>query len=209
MTFFMMLAGKVINLYNVISMNQDDYEYDDEVEEGENKPTALAVTPVEEEEIEDTLGGKALNAFSKLFFVLTIIGTVLAAVMVFLPIFLVIVGIISTIVWIVGIIFVSVFTLGLIWTSSDFKSFNEGWMAFNTSMFNSSNSLNEFAMSAVPFVLISGGIIITLSWLFTILGRVFDRVRISKYKGRIIGLTIITILYIVFLVLNIIIHQNS
>ena len=206
----MILAGKVINLYNVVSMNVEDYEYyDDEVEEAENKPTTLAVTSVEEEEVEDTLGGKALNAFSKLFFVLTIIGTVLAAIMVFLPIFLVIIGIISTIIWILGIIVLTVFTLGLIWTSKDFKSFNEGWMAFNTSMFNSSNSLNEFAMSVVPFVLVSGGIIIALSWLFTILGRVFDKIRINKYKGRIVGLTIITVLYIIFLVLNIIIHQNS
>lgn len=205
----MTLAGKVINLYNVSSMNEYDYEYEEEEVEEENKPTTLPVTQVEEEEEEDTLGGKALNAFSKLFFVLTIIGTVLAAVMVFLPIFLVIVGVISTILWIFGIIIVSIFTLGLIWTSSDFKSFNEGWMAFNTSMFNSTNSLTEFAISLVPFILISGGIIIALSWLFTILGRVFDRFRINKYKGRIVGLTIITVLYIIFLVLNIIIHQNS
>ena len=205
----MTLAGKVINLYNVSSMNEYDYDYENDEVEEEKKPTTLPVTQVEEEEEEDTLGGKALNAFSKLFFVLTIIGTVLAAVMVFLPIFLVIVGVISTIIWIFGIIIVSIFTLGLIWTSSDFKSFNEGWMAFNTSMFNSTNSLTEFAISLVPFILISGGIIIALSWLFTILGRVFDRFRINKYKGRIVGLTIITVLYIIFLVLNIIIHQNS
>ena len=205
----MTLAGKVINLYNVSSMNEYDYDYENDEVEEEKKPTTLPVTQVEEEEEEDTLGGKALNAFSKLFFVLTIIGTVLAAVMVFLPIFLAIVGVISTILWIFGIIIVSIFTLGLIWTSSDFKSFNEGWMAFNTSMFNSTNSLTEFAISLVPFILISGGIIIALSWLFTILGRVFDRFRINKYKGRIVGLTIITVLYIIFLVLNIIIHQNS
>ena len=177
--------------------------------EEDNNPVNLPVQQVEEKPIyEDTAGGRALNAFSKLFFVLTIIGTILAAVMVFLPIFLAIVGIISTIIWILGIILVTVFTIGLIWTSNDFKSFNDGWMAFNTSMFDSSNSLNEFAMSMIPFVLVSGGIIIGLSWLFTILGRVFDKFRMNKYKGRIIGLSIITVIYIVFLVLNIIIHNQ-
>ena len=177
--------------------------------EEDNNPVSLPVQQVEEKLIyEDTAGGRALNAFSKLFFVLTIIGTILAAVMVFLPIFLAIVGIISTIIWILGIILVTVFTIGLIWTSNDFKSFNDGWMAFNTSMFDSSNSLNEFAMSMIPFVLVSGGIIIGLSWLFTILGRVFDKFRMNKYKGRIIGLSIITVIYIVFLVLNIIIHNQ-
>lgn len=193
-------------------MIEEDNVYlneEEELDEEENKPVSLPVQQVEEKPIyEDTAGGRALNAFSKLFFVLTIIGTVLAAVMVFLPIFLAIVGIISTIIWILGIILVTVFTIGLIWTSADFKSFNEGWMAFNTSMFDSSNSLNEFAMNMIPFVLISGGIIIGLSWLFTILGKVFDKFRNNKYKGRIIALTIITVIYLVFLVLNIIIHNQ-
>ena len=193
-------------------MLEEDNDYlneEEELDKEENKANSLPVQQVEEKPIyEDKTGGRALNAFSKLFFVLTIIGTVLAAVMVFLPIFLAIIGIISTIVWILGIILVTVFTIGLIWTSTDFKSFNEGWMAFNTSMFNSSNSLNEFAMNMIPFVLISGGIIIGLSWLFTILGKVFDKFRMNKYKGRIIALTIITVIYLVFLVLNIIIHNQ-
>lgn len=193
-------------------MLEEDNDYlneEEELDKEENKANSLPVQQVEEKPIyEDKAGGRALNAFSKLFFVLTIIGTVLAAVMVFLPIFLAIIGIISTIVWILGIIIVTVFTIGLIWTSNDFKSFNDGWMAFNTSMFDSSNSLNEFAMSMIPFVLVSGGIIIGLSWLFTILGRVFDKFRMNKYKGRIIGLSIITVIYIVFLVLNIIIHNQ-
>lgn len=193
-------------------MLDEDNEYLDDEEkviEEENKPSNLPVQQVEdEEEYEDKAGGRALNAFSKLFFVLTIIGTVLAAVMVFLPIFLAIVGVVSTIFWIVAIIFLSVFTIGLIWTSEDFKSFNTGWMDFNSRMFNSTNTLAEFALKAIPFVLISGGIIIAFSWVFTILGAVFDKFRKNKYKGRIIGLAIITVIYIVFLVLNIIIHNN-
>ena len=181
-----------------------------ESDEEETKPISLPDKQDKEEpEYEDKAGGRALNVFSKLFFVLTIIGTVLTAVMVFLPIFLAIVGIISTILWILAVIIVTVFTIGLIWTSADFKSFNDGWMSFNTSMFNSSNSLNEFAMSVIPFVLVSGAVVIGLSWLFTILGRVFDKFRLNKYKSRIIGLSMSTVIYIVFLVLNIILHNKA
>ena len=189
-----------------------DEEYN-EIEKEELEETNLPMqteqnVPIEEEKEEETLGGKALYAFSKLFFVLTVIGTVLTGVMVFLPIFLAIIGILSTLLWLIGIIFVSIFTIGLIWTSEDFKSFNNGWMSFNSGLFNSSNALTDFANSAIPFVLISGGVIIGLSWLFTILGRCLDKIRIKKYKGRIIGLTIITVVYIIFLILNIIIHNN-
>ena len=181
-----------------------------ELDEEENKPDSQPIQQVEEKPVyEDKAGGRALNAFSKLFFVLTIIGTILTGVMVFLPILLAIVGVISTIVWILGIIVISVFTIGLIWTVEEFKAFNSGWMDFNTKMFNSSNSINEFVMKVIPFVLISGGVIIALTWLFTILGAVFDKFRLNKYKGRIIALSIITVIYIVFLVLNIILHNNQ
>ena len=194
-------------------MLDDGNEYlddEEEVIEEENKPSSLPVQQVEDEpEYEDKAGGRALNAFSKLFFVLTIIGTILAAVMVFLPIFLAIIGVVSTIFWLVAIIFLSIFTIGLIWTSEDFKSFNTGWMDFNSRMFNSTNTLTEFALKTIPFVLISGGIVIAIGWQFTILGAVFDKFRKNKYKGRIIGLSIITVLYIVFLVINIIIHNNQ
>ena len=188
-------------------MDDGYYDYSEEAKGGSLPSKMEQNLPNNEEE--DTLGGKTLNAFSKLFFVLTIIGTVLTGVMVFLPIFLAIVGIFSTLLWLIGVVFVTVFTLGIIWTSNDFKSFNEGWMSFNTSMFNSSNSLTEFALGVIPFILISGAVIISLSWLFTILGRVFDKIRIKRYKGRIIGLSIITVIYIVFLVLNIIIHNQA
>lgn len=158
---------------------------------------------------EDKGGGRALNAFSKLFFILTIIGTALTAVMVFLPIFLAILGVLSTLVWFLAIVVVSVFTIGLIWTNEDFKSFNTGWMDLNSKLFNSSNSLNEFVNKVVPPILIAGGVVIIISWLFTILGAIFDKFRIKKYKGRIIGLAIITAIYIAFLIINIVIRNKQ
>ena len=189
----------------------DDEEEEEEVEQAEPTADQFPVQQVKEDEpeFEDKLGGRVLNGFSKLFFVLTIIGTILAAIMVFLPIFLAIVGVVSTIVWIFGIIIVSIFTIGLIWTSEDFKAFNSGWMDFNSRMFERTNSLTEFATSMIPFVLVSGTAVIAISWLFTILGAVFDKIRFRRYKSRIIGLSIITVIYIVFLVLNIIIHSQA
>ena len=182
-------------------------EFNNEINEVEKQEETALPTTVDEEVI-DKPGGKVLNVFSKLFFVLTIIGTILTGVMVFLPIFLAILGVVSTIAWLALIIFVSIFTIGLIWTSEDFKSFNTGWMSFNSTLFSSSNTITEFALKVIPSVLVSGGVIIALCWLFTILGRCLDKFRKRKYKGRIIGLSIITVIYIAFLTLNIIIHNS-
>ena len=187
-------------------MEQDENQRDG-VNEIAETTTHLPVQNVEE--VQDKGGWKALNGFSKLFFVLTIIGTAFAGVMVFLPIFLGLLGVFSVLIWLVFIIFVSIFTIGLIWTSDDFKSFNDGWMSLNDKLFHSSSAIADFTTMIIPSILISGGIIIGLSWLFTILGAVFDKIRHKKYKGRIIALSIITVIFIAFLILNIVIHNQE
>ena len=180
-----------------------------ESDEEETKPVSLPDKKDKEEpEYEDKAGGRALNVFSKLFFILTIIGTVLTGVMIFLPIFLGIVGVISIIAWLFGMIFLSIITVGLIWTIDEFKKFNDGWMNFNTSMFNSTVATTNFANNVLPYVLISGGVIISLCWLFTILGRVLDKFRRKKYSGRITFLAVITSIYVGFLVLNLILYNR-
>ena len=180
-----------------------------ESDEEETKPVSLPDKQDKEEpEYEDKAGGRALNVFSKLFFILTIIGTVLTGVMIFLPIFLGIVGVISIIAWLFGMIFLSIITVGLIWTVDEFKTFNDGWMNFNTSMFNSTVATTQFAMNVLPCVLISVGGIFVLAWLFTILGRVLDKFRRKKYSGRITFLAVITSFFFGFVVLNIILYSK-
>ena len=152
----------------------------------------------------DPVKGRALHKWSTFFFVLTIIGTVLAGITLVLPIFLVIVGLISALAWVVVIAFVSIFTLFMIWTSEDAKSFFNGWRVFNEKLLDSSNNAQGFAQSVIPAMLISGGAIILITWLFLIIGRCTDAERKKKYVGKIIALSIITVIYIVFLIFNLI-----
>ena len=181
----------------------DDY-YDDEEEEEE--VSAPAIIPQNQPPVEE---GKIINAFSKAFFVLTIIGTVLAAITVFLPFFLIIIGIFSVLFWFIAIVFVTVFTLGIIWTFDETKAINAAWMGFNGNLFNSSATVAGFAESVIPFILISGAIVISLAWLFTIIGVCATQSQRKKYVGRIVGLIIITVLYIVFLVINILLISKQ
>ena len=75
-------------------------------------------------------------------------------------------------------------------------------MAFNNMLFDSSNNTANFALSVIPIILISGGIIIGITWMFLIIGRILDEARKKKYKGFIIALSVFTALYIIFLILN-------
>lgn len=184
----------------------DDY-YDDEEEEEE--VFSPAIIPQNQPPVEELEEGKIINAFSKAFFVLTIIGTVLAAITVFLPFFLIIIGIFSVLFWFIAIVFVTVFTLGIIWTFDETKAINAAWMAFNGNLFNSSATVAGFAESVIPFILISGAIVISLAWLFTIIGFCTTQSQRKKYVGRIVGLIIITVLYIAFLVINILLISKQ
>ena len=146
--------------------------------------------------------GRAFYKWSNFFFVLTCIATILAGITLVLPIFLTIVGVISVLAWLVVIVFMSIFTLFMIWTSEDAKTFIHEWRLFNEKLFDSSKSVQEFSNSVIPVVLISGGVIILVAWLFVIVGRVTDSERKKKYTGKIIALSVITLLYIVFLIIN-------
>ena len=150
----------------------------------------------------DPVSGRAFFGWSRFFFVLTCIGVGLTGLMIILPFFLVVVGLFSALLWIIAIFFLTVFTLGMIWISSDIQTVSGNWMAFNNMLFDSSNNTANFALSVIPIILISGGIIIGITWMFLIIGRILDEARKKKYKGFIIALSVFTALYIIFLILN-------
>lgn len=151
----------------------------------------------------DPVKGRTFYKWAKFFFGLTCFGTVMAGFMLALPIFLAIVGLFSALLWIFYIIFVSLFTLFLIWTSSDAKSFIEGWGAFNESLFNAAETTHGWYKASIVWILISGAVVIFTTWILLIVGNVKDKERHKGYVGRMIATGIITFVYIVFLVLNI------
>ena len=147
--------------------------------------------------------GRKLFGWSRFFFVLTCIGTVLTGVMVFLPFFLIIFGLLSALIWIIYILAVTIFTLGMIWLSKDMQQFSGNWMDFNNTLFDSSNNAADMALKFVPFILISGAVVIGFTWMFLVLGRVFDEARKKKYNGLMIALGVISAIYIIFLIIKI------
>lgn len=96
----------------------------------------------------------------------------------------------------------SIFTLFLIWTSEEAKEFIHNWRLFNESLIDSSKNVQEFANKLIPTMLITGGAFILITWLFLIIGISTDVVRKKKYLGKIIALIVITLIYVVFLFIN-------
>lgn len=77
----------------MLDENNESLNNEKELEETESESVNLSTQQdVETLVYEDKAGGRVLNIFSKIFFILTIIGTALSGVMIFLPIFLGIVG---------------------------------------------------------------------------------------------------------------------
>jgi len=152
----------------------------------------------------DPVKGRAFHSWAKFFFVLTCIGVGITGAMLILPFFLVLFGICSVLLWFCVVAFATIFTIGLIWTTEGMQTLNANWMAFNEALFDVSNNTYSFAAYAIPGILISGGIIIFATWLFLIVGINSDPERKKKYKAKIIAMIIFTVLYVVFLVLNLI-----
>ena len=146
--------------------------------------------------------GKALHGWSIFFFVLTVLGTILTGIMLILPVFLGIAGIFSGFVWFIVIVFLSLITIFTIWTNEGFKSFIDGWKSFNEKLLDSTNDVGELTTTLIPGILIGGAIIILITWLFLIIGIKTDQVRKKQYKGKIIAHIIMTVIYIVFLIVN-------
>ena len=155
---------------------------------------------------DDPIKGRALHKWTAFFFVLTCIGAVLTAAMLALPVLLALFGIVSVLLWLVVIVVASIFTLFLIWTTDEMKNFSSSWREFNDKIFTSSNATNELALRLIPSILISGGVIILITWIFVIVGLNVDQERHKKYKGKMIALIVISVIYLIFLAINIYVH---
>ena len=153
--------------------------------------------------------GKAFKGWALFFFIVSCVMTGIIAASIALPFFIVIFGVISAICWILFVFVGTVFTLGMMWLIDGMKEFNEGWMAFNNKLFDSSNAIAEVATRAIPILSIIGGTIVAITWLFMVIGMATDKNRKKFYLAMIIVLGVLTLVYIAIAVITIVIHSNT
>ena len=157
---------------------------------------------------EEKKPGRKLKSASLVIFIFTALFTILMAGTFALPIFVLGFGVVSVLLWLVVVAIASIFTLFLIWTSPDFKSFNDGWMAFNERIFNSSENLANIGMRIVPTLAIIGGVFFVICWTLMIIGLAKYRVRRKYFLGMSIALGVLTIGFIIMSIASILIIKN-
>jgi len=149
----------------------------------------------------DPVKGRTYHKWSTFFFVLACIATALALLALIMPVFLAVIGAFSAMLWFLVIALASIFTLFTIWQNKGFKAFSDSWSDFNMSLLDSLNGTNDFIMRIVPTLLISGGVVILIAWIFLVIGIVIDKERKKKYLGKIIALGVLTLIYIVLTII--------
>ena len=173
-----------------------------------NKPEPLQKKKLSKKEKRHTdfpgnpVKGRGLYKWSKFFFVLTILGTVLTGFVLVLPALLALLSGFILVLWFVVVVVVSLFTIFLIWSTDEGKSFFNGWREFGTTLFNSATDVEKYTNSLIPTILIIGGSLIIVAWSFISIGFCTDKARKKKYIGMMIALGIVTLIYVLFLIIN-------
>lgn len=153
--------------------------------------------------------GKALKGWSIFFFVLTCISTFFVVATTALPFFIIIFGLLMGLIWFIFVVGGSVFTIGLMWTIDGIKSFNAGWIELLGNIFESPKVVAESLSKAIPIIIVFGGVIILITWIFMIVGITTNKNRKKYYTVMMIILGVISLLYIVVTILSIIANANN
>lgn len=181
----------------------------------ENKRFVVAPPPSklpdknEEATPEELKKGKALKGWSLVFFIFSCIATALIAMSIVLPFFIIIFGLISGLVWFLFIVLGTVFTIGLMWTVDAVKEFNQGWMAFNDKLFNSSETILNSLIGAIPVMAVVGAVIMLITWILMIIGISTDKNRKKYYTAMLIVLGVLSLLYIIIAIISIVANNSG
>ena len=182
---------------------------DEEIEEEVTPITEPVPRKGRRQKKEEPKEGKALKGWALAFFVVSCVMTGIVAASIALPFFIVLFGIVSVICWLAIVAIVTIFTIGMIWLNEDVKAINSGWMAFNTQLFESSQAIADVAAKAIPILSIIGGTIVSITWLFMVIGMATDKNRKKFYLAMIITLGVLTLVYITIAIITIIMHSNT
>ena len=160
-------------------------------------------------EPEELKKGKGLKGWSLFFFILSCIATGLIGASIALPFFIIVFGLLSALLWFCFIFIGSVITLGMMWIPDSTKEFNRSWIAFNDKLFNSSQSIIDAVTGAIPVMAVVGAVIMTITWIFMIIGISTDKNRKKYYTAMLIVLGVLSLVYIIIAIISIVANNGN
>lgn len=110
--------------------------------------------------------------------------------------------------WFFIVLFVTICTIGLIWLSDDFKSFNSGFMAFNESVVNATEAVTEFMYKIFPYLASFFGFCVIAFLILSINGFKKQQDKKEGYKGKLIWAIVLTALFVIATIFDIIVFTN-
>lgn len=110
--------------------------------------------------------------------------------------------------WLCIVIIVTVCTIGLIWLSDGWKSFNSGFKAFNESVGNATEVVMEFMYKIFPYLASFFGLCVIAFLILSIIGFKKQQDKKEGYKGKLIWAIVLTVIFVIATIFDIIAFTN-
>ena len=110
--------------------------------------------------------------------------------------------------WFCIVLIVTVCTIGMIWLSDGWKSFNSGFMAFNESVGNATEVVMEFMYKIFPYLASFFGLCVIAFLILSIIGFKKQQDKKEGYKGKLIWAIVLTALFVIATIFDIIAFTN-
>ena len=111
-----------------------------------------------------------LLIFTILTFLLSIFSLVLVSSTISLPVIIYIFGLFMILLWLMVFLLAIVGTMFIILLSEDFRTWNQGWMDFNSQIFESANTIGKSIQFIIPIFVAFGGVIMAICLILSIVG---------------------------------------
>lgn len=150
----------------------------------------------------------AKQKWATALFILSIIAVVYAITYSFSGIVIGLPVAVLWIVWFFIVLIVTVCTIGMVWLSDGWKSFNSGFMAFNESVVNSTKVVTEFMYKIFPYLASFFGVCVIAFLIFSIIGFKKQQDKKERYKGKLIWAIVLAALFVIATIFDIIAFTN-
>ena len=110
--------------------------------------------------------------------------------------------------WFMIVFIVTVVTIGMIWLSDDFKSFNNGFKSFNESLTNGTGSVMGFMYKIFPYLASFFGLCVIAFLILSIIGFKKQQDKKEGYKGKLIWAIVLTVIFVIATIFDIIAFTN-
>lgn len=110
--------------------------------------------------------------------------------------------------WFIIVLIVTICTIGMIWISDGWKSFNSGFMAFNESVGNATAVVMKFMYSIFPYLSSFFGLCVIAFLILSIIGFKKQQDKKEGYKGKLICSIVLTVIFVIVTIFDIIAFTN-